>query len=269
MKPIFNAKRERIRKVHVEHYQTMNGAFHFHSHIELIFVRKGEAYLWLRDGIETVRAGEIGVILGYEAHRFSSDEKEGEFVSIFIPAFFCPDFVDAVQCKTAYHPVVRDKEALKKIAFSVKMLESNINPIEQKGYVHVILGTLLHHLDLKENALPKEMDLPIKLFFYINEHYKESISLDSIASALGYSRHHLSKCFHARFDVSISDYINTLRLRNAVILMREKGRSMTECALESGFGSVRTFYRVFTEEFGCAPRDYLLQDRNEGHIVPQ
>ena len=29
---------------------------------------------------------------------------------------------------------------------------------------------------------------------------------------------------------------------------------------ESGFGSLRTFYRVFAEEFGCSPREYLRRE---------
>jgi AraC-like DNA-binding protein len=43
------------------------------------------------------------------------------------------------------------------------------------------------------------------------------------------------------------------------MLMREKRMSITDCAMESGFGSLRTFYRVFEEEFGCSPHEYLKQ----------
>ncbi len=259
MKAIFHAKRESIHKVHIERYTSLNGIFHFHSHIELLWVKQGEADAWINDTVETVRENEIAVILGYEAHQFRSREGKGDFVSLFIPSSYCPDFSDAVQSKRAYHPVLRDARATEGIRRAVNMLAEDLNPIEQKGYVHVILGTVLKHLALEKNTEPKETDLPVKLLFYINEHYKESISIDSIASALGYSRHHLSKCFHAHFHIGIASYVNTLRLRNAVMLMQKRDKSITECALESGFGSVRTFYRVFDEEFGCAPRDYLQQ----------
>ncbi len=74
---------------------------------------------------------------------------------------------------------------------------------------------------------------------------------------MGYDRHYLSRCFRSHFQMSIGAYVNTLRLKDAVKMMCEGKKTVTECAMESGFGSMRTFYRVFTEEFGCAPRDYL------------
>jgi AraC-like DNA-binding protein len=39
--------------------------------------------------------------------------------------------------------------------------------------------------------------------------------------------------------------------------MNEQKHSITHCAMESGFNSMRTFYRAFREEFGCSPGDYL------------
>ena len=37
----------------------------------------------------------------------------------------------------------------------------------------------------------------------------------------------------------------------------DKKHDITYCATESGFSSMRTFYRVFREEFSCSPRAYL------------
>jgi len=263
MQAVFNAQRERIQKVHSSRYDHANAAFHFHSHIELLWVRRGTVEFWHNDTVQTIHENELGVVLGYEAHRFDSHEEKGDFVSVFIPASFCPDFAETVRSKKLYHPIVRDAEAMKRIGDAIEILtQEELNAIEQNGYVHVILGTALKHLVLAEREASAEADLPIKLFFYINEHYKENISLDSIAAALGYSRHHLSKCFRTRFELGINHYINTLRLKNAIIMMRSKEKSITECALESGFGSMRTFYRVFEEEFGCSPREYLRQNGN-------
>ncbi|MBE6702423.1 MAG: helix-turn-helix transcriptional regulator [Ruminococcaceae bacterium] len=260
MQATFHIKRERICHFHIENYQRLNGdSFHFHSHIELLLVRGGEAEVWINDERATVCQNELAVVLGYEAHHFRS-VREGEYTILFIPAFLCPDFVDAVRNKKAYRPVIRDKNAMMRICEAVRMLsEGALNAVERTGYIHVILGTVLRQIELGALGKPQDTDLPAKLLFYINEHYKENISTATVARALGYSQNYISKCFRACFQIGINRYINTMRLKNAVTLLREKKTSITDCALESGFASLRTFYRAFAEEFGCAPRDYLKQ----------
>jgi len=62
----------------------------------------------------------------------------------------------------------------------------------------------------------------------------------------------------ARVAFYLIQYVNILRLRNALLLMKNRKHTHTYCALESGFPSVRTFYRVFQSEMHCSPREYLL-----------
>ncbi|MBQ7089957.1 MAG: helix-turn-helix transcriptional regulator, partial [Clostridia bacterium] len=38
--------------------------------------------------------------------------------------------------------------------------------------------------------------------------------------------------------------------------MKDPQNSIMDCAFESGFSSVRTFYRAFAAEFGCSPKEY-------------
>ena len=261
MQATFHIKRERIQHFHTEHYQKLDNYLHFHSHIEILLIHAGAAEVWINDIKETVRENELALVPSYEAHQFRSVTDTVQCTDLFIPTFLCPDFVEAFRHKKASSHVIREERAMKKILDAAAELSSGeLNTIEQTGYIHVILGTILKHLIWKEGDSPRDAALPNRLLFYINEHYKEDITPISIAKALGYSANHLSKSFRACFRIGISRYINTLRLKNALLLLHEKRISITDCALESGFGSLRTFYRVFEEEFGCAPRDYLKQD---------
>lgn len=259
MQASFHIKREQIQHFHMEKYRTLGGSFHFHSHIELLWVRKGNAEAWIDGSGYTVGENELAVVLSYEAHQFRSDE-EGEYIALFIPVFLCPEFTEAVRLRKIRQPVLRDTEAMDRIASAAERLGTDgLNSVEQTGWLHVILGTVLSRIEFQELTVPREDDLPAAVLFYINEHYREDISADSIAQALGYSADHLAKSFRACFHIGIGTYINTMRLKNAVMLMRENRMSITDCALESGFGSLRTFYRVFEKEFGCSPREYLRQ----------
>lgn len=258
MQATFHIKREQNGYFHIESYQKLGGGFfHFHSHIELLFVERGEAEVWVSEKRGILSQGELGVVLGYEPHHFRSVE-DGEYTILFVPAFLCPEFGEAVRNKKAPSPFIRELGALARIREAIRILRTeSLNAVERIGYIHVILGTVLKQIELEKADGPQDNGLAAKVLFYINEHYKEELSAARIAQALGYSENHLSKGFRAAFHIGIAHYINTVRLKNAVMLMREKRMSITDCALESGFSSLRTFYRVFEQEFGCAPKDYL------------
>ena len=261
MQATFHIKREQNGYFHIENYHKLSGSFlHFHSHIELLFVEQGEAEVWVNEKRGILGEGELGVVLSYEPHYFRS-AKEGDYTILFIPAFLCPEFGEAVRNKKAPSPFIRDAQALVRIREAIRVLKTEApNAVERIGHIHVILGTVLKQIELEASEGPQDADLCAKVLFYINEHYKEDISATQIAQTLGYSENHLSKSFRAGFRVGIGHYINAVRLKNAVMLMREKRMSITDCAMESGFPSLRTFYRIFAQEFGCSPREYLKQE---------
>ncbi len=262
MKAYLNTAREQVENIIIENYKKLAGSsFHFHSPIELLFVKKGEARVWIGDTETVIAENELGVVLSYETHRFLSLGEGGEYTILFVSPNVCPEFAEAIRHKNAHTPAIRDDEGVNSIKYALDKLENyKLNAIEQRGYINVILGTLLRRIGLEDACDLRDSALSTKLFFYITEHYKEDISVDMIAQAIGYGRQHLSKCFRANFQTSINDYINTLRLKNAVVMMRDKRNSITDCALESGFGSMRSFYRVFANEFGCSPREYVKRE---------
>ena len=258
MQAFFHIRREQIRRFHIEHYTRLGGQFHFHSHIELMLIEEGSATAWIGDTSEVLYAGEIAIVPSYATHQFYAKQDSVKCTDLFIPTFLCPDFMEAVSNKRAVHPFLRNPEATAKIKAAIAELErENLNPIEQTGYLHVILGTVLYHLSFENGGPDQNTDLPARLLLYINEHFKEDISTEQIARAMGYSSNYLAERFRSNFHIGISHYINTVRLKNALTLMRENKHTITECALESGFSSLRTFYRVFTQELGCTPKEYL------------
>ena len=96
-----------------------------------------------------------------------------------------------------------------------------------------------------------------KILIYIHEHYTENISLASVAAHFGYNASYVSGLFKSSINLGILRYINLLRLKNVITLMQEQKHSTEFCVTESGFRSVRTFYRAFRETFGCSPKEYL------------
>ena len=80
----------------------------------------------------------------------------------------------------------------------------------------------------------------------------------------GYSSAHFSKMFKALSGMNFSDYLNIIKVENAIIMMRnERNMTMTSVSLKCGFSTVRNFNKVFKELTGYSPRtlpeDFVIE----------
>jgi signal transduction histidine kinase/AraC-like DNA-binding protein/CheY-like chemotaxis protein len=96
----------------------------------------------------------------------------------------------------------------------------------------------------------------LKAIVYIHTHYTSAISSDDIASHVGLSGRHLTRCFRQEIGVTPTTYLHRYRLRQAKLLLRAGRKSITEIAMEVGFSSSGYFSRVFRQEAGVSPREY-------------
>jgi len=124
-----------------------------------------------------------------------------------------------------------------------------------QGYFAVIVGKLLSLMKLKHNDRDSENILR-SILLYIHAHYREPINRREIARAIGYNESYISHVFSQVLHMSLAQYINTLRIDDAQNLLRHTKRSVTQIALELGFGSIRSFNRVFLQQTGMTPKEY-------------
>ena len=97
---------------------------------------------------------------------------------------------------------------------------------------------------------------------YIDAHYMDDISLDDIASAIGFSKFHFSRLFKQYTGYSFCAYICRRRIRIAEELLVKPDLSITEIAMQSGFPSISTFNRVFRQQRNCSPSAYREKNRH-------
>ena len=257
MRAIFGIERELENKLHVIEYEIGNGDFHFHSQIELCFVEEGEIDAVINNNTKKINVGDVSIALGFDTHAYRPSGY-ARFTVLVIPLNICEKFTSKISNKQISNPFICDKKItnrLKEYLFELK--KETTNEIEKLGYVYLILGTILNNLNFDESDKYAETQLISKLLLYIHDNYNKNLTLSSIASEFGYNASYISRYFKSSINIGISQYVNLIRLKNAIELMRKKKHSITYCALESGFPSVRTFYRVFQNEFGQSPKDYL------------
>ena len=102
----------------------------------------------------------------------------------------------------------------------------------------------------------KDQTLTQQLDQLIEEHLTdESFGVDSLASAIGYSRSHLHRRVLRASGKSVSQYIREYRLNKALSILRKEHLNVSEVAYRVGFGSASYFSRTFTRYFGFPPSE--------------
>lgn len=88
---------------------------------------------------------------------------------------------------------------------------------------------------------------------HIVENCNQKITLEDMARFSGYSKYHFTRMFKKFAGMSFYDFYMRQRMLLCERLLTDASLSITEAALQSGFGSIATFNRVFREYKGMTP----------------
>jgi AraC-like DNA-binding protein len=95
---------------------------------------------------------------------------------------------------------------------------------------------------------------------YINEHYMLKLTLPLIARRAGMSEGHYTVLFKQHTGMTMSSYLRKLRIEKARQMFRQTRLPAKEIALTVGFSDYFHFSRVFKQETGCTPTDFMKSE---------
>lgn len=94
---------------------------------------------------------------------------------------------------------------------------------------------------------------------YIEKHYADPISLESIAQHFYVSKEHLSRAFKSTTGENLSDFIVRTRMEKAKNLLEKAEISIKHAARLTGYPELPYFHRVFKKQFGITPGEFKRQ----------
>lgn len=90
--------------------------------------------------------------------------------------------------------------------------------------------------------------------------YRQSdIKLESLADAVGVTRHHLSQVINTLHSVNFFEYINILRINEAkqlIVASSKSGQPIIDIAYQVGYNNKNTFNNAFKRLAGCTPSEF-------------
>lgn len=93
-----------------------------------------------------------------------------------------------------------------------------------------------------------------KVRIYCACNYTRSISLGEIAAHVGMNRSAFCTFMRRQTGMTLSEYINDIRLRKTMELLRFTDENISSIAYEAGFSNVTYFNRLFRARYGCNPK---------------
>lgn len=103
---------------------------------------------------------------------------------------------------------------------------------------------------------PSKKDAMWDILRYIHLHYQEDITLSHLAKQFHISAPYLSELFKEKVGQNFVSFLHDIRIQHACSLLSSTDISVSEIAFEVGYGSLKTFSRVFRDQRNMTPTTY-------------
>lgn len=237
---------------------------HVDNAVEIFLCTAGSSIVHCGDDTYTITAGDIFSCFPNQPHGYSnSDKVEGYILIVPLNPLLTP-YHSVLTYQQPVCPVLRgsdwqnsDLGILIPMVFREKEIASaNV----MHGYLLAIVGKVLAMFELRHSSSVTD-DALRSVISYLNAHYREPVTRKQIAGAVGYNESYISHIFSQALKTTLPKYLNSLRLYDASRMLTETDATVAQIASELGFGSIRSFNRVFLEQMGMTPRDYRIKER--------
>lgn len=232
---------------------------HWHDAIEFVYILDGEMEFGLNGERFTASAGELIAVDSAIVHSFRPiSESVDYYFLVADDKFFKANglYTDT----TLFERRIKTDEARRLFLEIIREAEkrdeySNISTLSVLMSLFIYMNR--HHSRIGKETHPTEEKKIIMVrsaLLYIQEHYKEKLTVEGIAEALHFSKSYLSHSFKEITHTSLISYINLLRCQNARTLMLD-GSGVAEAAADCGFSEISYFTRVFKKTLGILPSE--------------
>ena len=226
---------------------------HLQTAVELVCVLNGFFDYHIGGRTERIHAGEAGIIFPFQSHSYTRYEGH-EYLRFDFDTTMAKDFFDANQNCVGARSVFKLSES------SNFMLKSYF--LNRKSYSYLAVQSFFYSVlnDLTEQTefLPRSKDSTIlsKTVNYITNNKEKTLTSESVAKALGYSKNYFSSAINKTAGFGFNYLLALIRTESAKMLLSGSRKTVLEIVLECGFGCERSFYRQFTNIVGISPLKY-------------
>ena len=245
-------------------------AFHWHNEWELIRVKAGTLVVTLGDTQYITHAGDILLVSGETLHGGEPTDcvyeclvfdlyglfKKNEAVKQYLRPFYRQDVTP--DC------LFSQKDNAVSSLLNIFEKESPCKELEAVSAIAGLFAWLIKENRFTDAPSKARWSYRIKpVLEYIEAHYSEPLSLDTLASVAGMNSRYFCRVFYSLTNSTPINYLNFYRIEHAAYLIESTDMQITDVASECGFWESSYFTKVFKKYKGTTPQKYRQQTKKE------
>lgn len=258
----------------IKHCHTTGGyrlhAEHVHPEIEILYLKEGIQHFKIDNEYIELNPGDIIIVNSLIPHSNYLSETEYTYIQFDFHGILDSEDAGFLLSSSDNIPYLKPYIRLSRNNSSYNRLLKLISDIcEHSGNGNIpeyCKGDFYRLYDfMQENRMfaPEDNSLTAPGFDrirdivdYINIHYFENITLDTLSKFSGLNASYLCRCFKKLTNYTIIEYINYVRIKNAERMLTTSDMSVSEVSLAAGFPSQSYFNRAFKKQFSFTPLLY-------------
>lgn len=237
---------------------------HIHNSIEIIYLFSGVQHLIINEQTYILNSGEAVLIppgLIHSCFRTESDidnkyNQNAEFVSVIFKYQRIFEFKKFFDNYTFNQYKIHKNQIDTFLTQIFKYMIEDYSEIRQFCYCAIAVKKLIHQLQPILNNNEITISNEYKIISYIEDHYRENITIDTISKELFINKYAVSKIFSEQIGINFRTYLGIIRSNIAAKLIRSTNESLENISNMSGFNNFRTFDRTFYNNFRITPSEY-------------
>lgn len=256
-----------------------NSTLHTHPCAEVFFITNGSGYL--RTNEQAVPIGMNDVIIvnsNIEHTEVSSETKPLEYIVMGVDGLEAVSSDEKTGEVSEGYSIIPFQTGGEQILF---YLRSMLTEMENKypGYnticqdlLELVLMLLMRRSRFTVTFIPstrkssKECAIARR---YIENHFKENLTLDDLAAAAHISKYYLVHAFSREYGVSPINYLLSCRIQESLYLLSKTRIPLSQISGMLGFSSPSYFSQSFRRIQGISPMEYRRQSREEELQISQ
>lgn len=265
-----------------------NNPWHFHPEIELIHCIKGKGTTFIGNSIRAIEEGEVLLIGRNVPHTRQRDrdyysahpgEEPESIVVQFREDFLGERFFDVQEFLPVKEMLARALRGVKFFGGTRRIVAERLHGMRDlEGATRIV--ELLSLLDMMAHAREfsylnatnymsdaheKSSQKINKVYHYTIDHFREPISLSTVASLTGHSTVSFCRYFKTRTRKSYVQYLTEVRIAFACQQLMDGSVDVGQVCFSSGFNNLSHFHKQFRRLIGMTPGEYMK--RSTGKVA--
>ncbi|MDO4562360.1 MAG: AraC family transcriptional regulator [Clostridia bacterium] len=226
---------------------------HYHSAYELVIIEKGSCSMLVGENTFVAEQYDVFSYSPNMLHKNNGGAYHARTVIYFNDDYMHKYFtIAAAKQLTACFSSIRHSLSEKEFAY----ISFQVARLAKSREDFMALGNILSFLCAMPASPKGNANRIDDILKYINSDFKEIHSLSDIALHFYISKEHLCRSFKKETGVTLSEYINAVRIQNACNMLCRREFSVTDIGFACGFNSAMYFCKTFKKIIGKTPKEF-------------